>query len=421
MRPRFNGLWRHQDFVRLWTGETISVFGSLIGQLAMQFTAIIWLDATALQISALAMAQLVPGFFVGIAAGVWADRLPRRPIMIAADLGRAALITSVPVAAVFGVLTMGQLYAVAAAASALTVCFNVAYEAYLPTLVSASELVEGNAKLQASASVAEVGSFGLSGWLVQALTGPGALLFDAVSFVASAGFVARIRSAEPQRVREEQASFWREAHDGMRLVAGDPLLRSFAAVTAMREFSSRIFGTVLLLYLYREVGFSAGVLGVIFAVGGGTSLIGSVLAPRAADIGIGRTLVVALVVQATGSLFTPLAASVSLLAVVYLVLTQVITDPAWIFYDINELSLRQAITPDALQGRMNATIRVGGFAAMLAGTLAAGLLGGWIGLRETLFIAVAGNYAAAALLAASPVARLTRAPQITEDEVPAMS
>ena len=421
MRPRFNGLWRHQDFVRLWTGETISVFGSLIGQLAMQFTAIIWLDASALQISAVAMAQLVPGFFVGIAAGVWADRLPRRPIMIAADLGRAALITSVPVAAVFGVLTMGHLYAVAAGASALTVCFNVAYEAYLPTLVSASELVEGNAKLQASASVAEVGSFGLSGWLVQALTGPGALLFDAVSFVASAGFVARIRSAEPPRVREQQASFWREAHDGVRLVAGDPLLRSFAAVTAMREFSSRIFGTVLLLYLYREVGFSAGVLGVIFAVGGGTSLIGAYLAPRAANIGLGRALVVALVVQATGSLFTPLAASVSAISVVYLVLTQVITDPAWIFYDINELSLRQAITPDELQGRMNATIRVGGFAAMLTGTLAAGLLGEWVGLRETLFVAVAGNFAAAAVLAVSPVARLAHAPQITEGEVPTMA
>ncbi|HEX5474335.1 MAG TPA: MFS transporter, partial [Vicinamibacterales bacterium] len=398
MRPRFNGLWRHQDFVRLWTGETISVFGSLIGQLAMQFTAIIWLDASALQISALAMAQLVPGFFVGIAAGVWADRLPRRPIMIAADVGRAALIASVPLSAVFGVLTMGQLYAVAAGASALTVCFNVAYEAYLPTLVSASELVEGNAKLQASASVAEVGSFGLSGWLVQALSGPGALLIDAVSFVASAVFVGRIRSPEPARVREQQASFWREAHDGVRLVAGDRLLRSFAAVNAMREFSSRIFGTVLLLYLYREVGFGAGVLGVIFAVGGGTSLIGAYLAPRAANIGVGRALVAALIVQATGSLFTPLAASVSAIAVGYLVLTQVVTDPAWIFYDINELSLRQAITPDALQGRMNATIRVGGFAAMLAGTAAAGVLGEWIGLRETLFIAVAGNYAAALLL-----------------------
>ena len=199
------------------------------------------------------------------------------------------------------------------------------------------------------------------------------------------------------------------------------MLRSFAAVTAMREFSSRIFGTVLLLYLYREVGFSAGVLGVIFAVGGGTSLIGAYLAPRAANIGLGRALVAALVVQATGSLFTPLAASVSAIAVVYLVLTQVITDPAWIFYDINELSLRQAITPDELQGRMNATIRVGGFAAMLAGTLAAGLLGEWIGLRETLFVAVAGNFAAAALLAVSPVARLAHAPQITEGEVPTMA
>ena len=258
MPPRFNGLWRHRDFVRLWTGETISIFGSLIGQLAMQFTAIIWLHASALQISVLAMAQLIPGFLVGIAAGVWVDRLPRRPILIAADIGRAALITSVPVAAVFGVLTLEQLYAVAAGASALTVCFNVAYEAYLPSLVATDELVEGNSKLQATASMAEFGSFSLSGWLVQILSGPGALLIDAVSFIASAGFVAAIRSPEPPRAREEHRSFWREAHDGLRLVVGDPLLRSFAVVTAMREFSSRLIGTVILLYLYREVGFSAG-------------------------------------------------------------------------------------------------------------------------------------------------------------------
>lgn len=412
MRPRFDGLWRHPDFVKLWTGETISVFGSLIGGIAMQFTAIVWLDAGAFEVSLLAMSQLIPGFFVSIIAGVWVDRLPRRPILIATDIGRAVAIATIPLAAVFGALTLSQLYVVAAAASALTVFFSVAYHSYLPTLVSADELVEGNSKLTASASVAEFGSFSLSGWLVQLLSGPATLLIDAASFVASAAFVARIRRPEPPRETREHQRFWDDARDGVRLVAGDGVLRSLAVVHGVRELSGRMIGTVYLLYVYRDVGFDPGALGLLFAIGGLTSLAGAIAAGHAGRIGTGRALVGALLLQAVGSLFTPLATSVSLAAVVLLALHQVVMDPAWTFYDINELSLRQAITPDRLQGRMNATIRVIGFGAMLAGTLLAGFLGGTVGLRTTLFAAAAGNFGAAALLAASPVGRLSRTPAI---------
>jgi len=196
MRSRFlTGLWAHPDFVRLWAGTTTSMFGSLIGQLALSFSAIEFLHASAAEVAVLGACQLIPGFLVSPAAGVWVDRLRRRPVLIVCDLGRAVVLFSVPIAAVFDSLTLPQLFAVAAANSALTVFFGAAYQSYLPTLVKREELIEGNAKLSGTASVAEIGSFSISGWLVQLLKAPGALAIDAVSFVASAAFVWRIKQS----------------------------------------------------------------------------------------------------------------------------------------------------------------------------------------------------------------------------------
>src|SRR5688572_13662707 len=167
MRIRFDGLWRHPDFVRLWSAQTISVFGSLITGTAIPFTAILVLDASPREVALLAAANHVPGLIFGVAAGVWVDRLRRRPVMIAADLGRAALVTTIPLAYAFDALTIGHLYAVALSAGMLTIFFDVAYQSYLPTLVSRDELVEGNSKLAATASVSEFAGFSVSGWLVQ--------------------------------------------------------------------------------------------------------------------------------------------------------------------------------------------------------------------------------------------------------------
>ncbi len=421
MPLNFNGLWRHRDFVRLWTGETISVFGSLIGWMAMQFTAVLWLDAGPIAIAVLAACQLGPGFFVGMVAGVWVDRLPRRPIMIAADIGRFVAFATIPLAAAFDVLTFPQLCVVAVLAATMTVFFDVAYEAYLPTLVERDELVEGNSKLAATASMAEVGSFGTAGWLVQIITGPGAVLVDAVSFLFSAYFVWRIRTPEPPSApKHERQHVVREALEGVQLVARTPVLRSFAVANAILNASGRILTVVLLLYLVDEVGFNAGTLGMIFAIGGATSLIGAFLADKSHWFGgLGRALVLSVVVRGIGSLFTPLATSVSLAGVALLAATQVVTDPAWAFYEINGVSLRQAITEDRMQGRMNASMRSLDFGAMLVGTALGGILGEWVGLRQTLFIAVGGNFVAALWLAISPVARLKEMPTGVAPEVPA--
>src|SRR6266540_7256323 len=200
---RFDGLWRNQDFVKLWAGETVSVFGSLIGRTALHFTAILVLDARPYEMAVLLAAGIVPELIVGPVIGVWVDRLRRRPIMIAADLGRAALLASIPATYAFDALTMEQLYLVAFLTGILSICFEVAYQSYLPSLIQRQELLEGNSKLKGSDSVAEVGAFGAAGWLVQLFTGPVAIFIDAVSFLFSAFFIRRINKAERPPVPKE--------------------------------------------------------------------------------------------------------------------------------------------------------------------------------------------------------------------------
>lgn len=409
---RFTGLWRQADFLRLWVGQTVSVFGSLVGGLAMDFTAVIWLGATPLQISVLAACRIVPGFAVGLPAGAWVDRLHRRPLLIAADAGRALALFSVPIAAVLDWLTIEQLYLVALTTSALGIFFDTAYEAYLPTLVERHELVEGNSKLAATASISEVGAFGLSGWLVQLFSGPGAILVDATSFVVSAFSVWRIRASEPPPAPiGERQHLLREVQEGLKLIASNAILRTVAITNAIASFSNQLVGVTILLYLNREVGFGPGVLGMIFAIGGITGLAGTAVAGKSAWFGgFGRALVLAAFMRSAGLVFLPLAASVSVVSVVFLVMSQVVTDPAWAFYDINVVSLRQTITPDRLLGRMNASMRFLDLGAMLVGSFAGGLLGQSIGLRETLFVAVGVRTMPVLWLLLSPIARLREIP-----------
>src|SRR5262245_8135260 len=189
-------LWHNRHFLRLWAGQTISVFGSLIGRTALPFTAILVLKATPFQMGLLAAADLVPNFLAALIAGAWVDRLPRRPLMIAADLARAAVLVSIPLAATFHHLRIERLYAPPSLQGLVTTCFDVAYASYLPTLVPREQLVEGNSRLTASASAAEFGAFSLGGWLVQWFGGPIAVLIDAVSFLGSAAFLATIRAPE---------------------------------------------------------------------------------------------------------------------------------------------------------------------------------------------------------------------------------
>jgi hypothetical protein len=292
------------------------------------------------------------------------------------------------------------------------VFFDVAYQSYLPTLVKREELLEGNSKLETTASVAEVGGFGIAGWLVQIVTAPGALLVDAFSFLASAVCIWRIKSPEPPTPPvHEREHIMREALHGVRFVFGNAILRSLTMAAILFAVASRLITVVLLLYLNRELGYGAGVLGMIFAVGGVTSIPGAYLASRTDRFGgVGPAIVAAAFFRAAGIVPMVLVWDVSAWGYALLISAQLF-DAAWMFYNINELSLRQAIADDRLQGRVHATNRFLEFGAMVVGTIAAGFLGSAIGFRETLFVAAGFQFAAAITLLFSPVFHLREAPR----------
>jgi MFS family permease len=409
------GLWENSRFVHLWGAATVSTFGSLVTRTAFPFTAILLLDASPSDIGVLRIAELLPGFVLGLVAGAWVDRLQRKPIMVATDLGRALLIVTIPVAAFLGWLGLGQLYVVAALVSALSVFFDVSYQSFLPSLVKNDELVEANSKLSAAMSVAEASAFSSAGWLIQLLTAPVAMLIDALTFLVSAGLVVRIREPEPEAVSSSavaRPSMASEVVEGLRAVWRQPILRGMVVAGLAQNLAFGLVGTVFLLYVNQEVGFDPGILGMIFAVGGVSSFLGAMIAGRLPRFGIGAVMVVSLVLATIGEAFVPLATAANAIGVLFLVGQQIMADSALTVYDINQVSLRQAITPAHLLGRVNASVRVTEFGAVLLGTVIAGYTGEMVGLRETLWLGVALSFLAAIALALSPVRAVRRIPEL---------
>jgi MFS family permease len=250
------GLWRHPDFLKLWSAETISQFGTQVSQLALPLVAILVLDATAFEVAALGTIEFLPFILFTLPAGVWVDRLPRRPILIAGDFGRAALLASIPIAYVADALTLWQLYVVGFLVGICTVFFDVAYQSYLPSLVQRDHIIEGNSKLEMSRSGAQVGGPGFAGALVEIFTAPYAVLVDAVSFVGSGLFLLRIHKPEDTPVRKtvdgRKTSLWTELKEGFRFVLGNPNLRAQAGCTGTSNFFSNVAYAIILVYLVRR-------------------------------------------------------------------------------------------------------------------------------------------------------------------------
>jgi MFS family permease len=414
-------LRRNANFVNLWGAATVSTFGSLITGTALPFTAILLLDASPSAIAVLRIAELLPGFVFGLVAGAWVDRLSRKPIMIATDLSRAVLVALIPLAAFLGWLGLELLYVIAALVSVLSVFFDVAYQSFLPSLVDNDELVEANSKLSAAMSVAEASGFSSAGWLIQLLTAPVAMLVDAVTFVASAGLVARIREPEPRAEpspAESRPSIASDIVEGLRAVWWQPILRGMVVAGLGQNLAFGVVGTVILLYVNQEVGFDPGILGMIFAVGGVSSFLGAMIAGRLPRFGIGAVMVASLLLAAIGEAFIPLATAANAVGLLFLVGQQIVTDSALTVYDINQVSLRQAIAPAHVLGRINASVRVTEIGAVLLGTIVAGYTGETIGLRQTLWAGVGLSLFAAVALALSPVRVVRRIPEMVV-EVPA--
>lgn len=395
MGNRFAGLWRHLDFRRLWLAQAASLVGSQVSFLALPLLATLTLNASPLQFGALAAAGALPTLLFGLFIGVWVDRLRRRPLLIAADLGRAMLLLGIPLAAVYGVLRIEYLYVVAFLNGALTLVFDVAHQSLLPTLVAREQLVEGNSKLELSRSAAEIGGPGLAGGLVQALTPPFALVVDALSYLLSALLLGRIRAAEPAPAPVAHRHLWRELAAGLRAVFGSPLLRPLALGTATVVCFSSLLEAVFFLYLARTLQLAPLVQGIIFAVGNVGFLVGALVAERVArHFGVGPTIAGGVLVVGIADLTIPVAGMVPLPAAALLVAAQCCFGIGLVTFNINAVSLRQALTPDPLQGRVNASFRFIAQGIVPLGALLGGALGERFGIRPTLLIGAVGELTA---------------------------
>ena len=411
--PLRSAIWRNPAFVRVWAASSISVFGSLITHMAIPFVAILVLDAGPLEVSVLRGLELGTALVVGLIAGAWVDRLRRRPVLIWADLGRAVLLASIPIAFVFGVLTIWQLLVVAALASVLTTFFDAADNAYLPTVVGRDQLVEANSALSATGSVAEFTGFGISGFLIAALTGPIAIALDALTFVVSALLLGGIRREEgPPPPRSEREPVRTEIAEGLRVVLTDPILRAFAGARMMHHVLWGIFGGTWLLFATQELGLGPAEIGLVAAVGGVASFSGAVAAHRSTRRwGIGRVAIAAMLILALGNAFIAFApAGIPLLALGCLLIQQTVGDSAATVYDITETTVRQTMVPDRQLGRVASTFHVAGVGAQLAATLGAGVLGELVGLRATIVLAPIGGLLGALILWGSPVRMLRQLP-----------
>ena len=414
------GLWRHPDFLKLWSAETVSQFGTQVSLLAIPLTAVIVLDATAFEVSVLATVEFLPFLLFTLPAGVWVDRVRRRPLLVAGDFGRALLLASVPVAYLSGHLTLTQLYVVGFGTGICTVFFDVAYQSYLPSLVDREQIVEGNSKLEISRSAAQIGGPGLGGVLVQALTAPYAILADAVSFLGSGSFIFWIRKQEEWRAAETRAgdrpNLWTELKEGLSFVLGNPNLRAQAGCTATSNFFTQFVFAIGIVFLVRVIGLSPGLIGLSFSLGSVGSLVAALTATRISSrFGIGPTTI------GTGLLWGPATLLVALApvgnaAIPFVVVGIFLIGFAVVVYNIVQVSYRQAICPPRLQGRMNSVMRFMVWGTIPLGSLTGGALASTIGLRETMVVGAIGSALAVLWIVFSPQRHLREMPEPVADE-----
>ena len=403
-------------FRRVLAAEVVSTFGSLMSRLAIPWLAVLVLDAGPSAMAWLAMADVAAGALAALLLGALVDRWPKRRTMIAADLARAAMLVTVPLMALADRLTIGWLVAVVAVNGALTVAFELAQSAWIARSTAHEHLTQRNSALAAGNAVTEAASFGITGWLFQWLGAIVVMVMDAVSYVASALLLAKIpeppsladEAHPPATLRGRAATLAAEVRAGLRATAVDPVLRGLAVVATLTAFAMSFAATTYMIYVARDVGFSTGVLGVLFALGGIGSLVASWLTARHAPQVDPRTwLVGSLAVWAIGSAAAPLATTATLAGIVLIATQQIIGDAGGMGYHIADRTLRQThAAPEAL-ARVDASVRTLGYAATLVGALVSGTFAEQFGARSILFVSSALTGAAA--LAALWLLRAPRA------------
>ena len=430
---RPTSLWHHPNFLKLWTSDTISQFGTQFSGYAIPFTALL------LTSDPLAFSILNASAFIGFAVfalfiGVYVDRHRRQRIMTLANIGRGIFLGLIPLAAVTGTLTragMPLLYVVSFMVGLLTVFFDVSYQAILPSLVDRSQLVEGNSKLEWSRSGAQVVGPGMAGLVVQAVYPPLAIAIDATSYMASASVLSRIKQDEI--IKPSTASVWHDLKEGLAIVLKDKRLRSIAGSTATSNFFSNVIFSILILYLVRQLGYTAAVVGTIFLIGGLGAFGGIALSSRLTRLfGVGPVIIAGMILGGLGTIPYALANS-SLSAPIFsatgipvlgsfrldlnaliLMMGGFVTSIGVVVYNINQVSLRQAIVPKSVQGRMNASMRWIVWGTIPAGAIAGGVLAEVFGLREAIVIGVIGGIFSFLWVFLSPVRSLKAVPEPME-------
>ena len=404
--------------MKLWLGQTVSALGSVVTRTAMPLVALLVLGAGPFEMAMIVVSASLAVLLVGLFAGAWVDRLRRRRLLIWTDTIRAVFLLSIPAAYLAGVLRMEQLYAVVFLEGCVGSLFSAAYPAYVPSLIGVERVVEGNSKLAASSSVAEIGGPGMAGGLVQLIGAPFAILVDAVSFIVSAVSLAMIRTPEAARPpRTSHTAIRHEIVEGLQLVRRHPVLVPLTLRSVIAHVAGSFYGVLYTIYLVQELHLTPFVLGVVVSAGGVGALAGAAVAGRViARLGLGPALIWAAAGASAIGILTPLAGGPLLLATLMVFLPQLIGDGLQTVESVAELSLIQGVIPDRILGRVNATLEVfsHGIAYPL-GALLAAALAGIIGVRGGIAIGWAGMALSILLLVFSALPRIRQA-----SDVPAM-
>ncbi len=398
--------------MNLWGAETVSQFGSQITPVAIPLLAALTLDATPFEMGILAAASGLPVLVIGFVAGAWVDRLRRRPLMIAMDMGRAIALLTIPFAAWLDVLSISLLMIVSVVTGMQTVIFNAAYASLLPNLVGRSDLADANGKLYTSMSVSQVAGPALTGTLIAIVSAPVVLLIDSLSFLVSSVFLSRIRHKEARDPGSRTGGhFWREVREGLHALVSSPVLRAVTASSATINLAGYLFLSVYVLYMTGDLGLSATGVGFVYAAGGVGSLLGSLVArPISERFGVGPTLVWSAVGFGAFGLTVPLAILVPAYALPLVIFAECMQWMALIVFNVIKLSLRQALTPDRLMGRVSASsqVLIGGM--MPVGSVLGGTIGSLFGVQAALLVGCAGMLLAAAWVWWSPVIAIREMP-----------
>lgn len=414
---RHSALWRNPNFLHLWSAETVAQFGHQLSIVALPLIAALTLHANALEMGLLAAAGQFPRLVIGFFAGAWVDRLPRQPIMRAMDFGRALTYALIPLAALVGVLNFWLLLAIALIGGCQAVFFDAAWSAIIPHLVERAHLSDANGKLMASVSLAQVLGPALAGTLIAWLTGPMVMTITALTFALSGWFITMIRTEEPRRPRdaENPTKLLQEVREGFRELLGSRIVRPLTTSAAVLNLGGWIFLSVYVLYMTDDLGLSASGVGLVFACGGAGALVGSMIAaPLANRFGVGRTILGGALVFGTGNLLVPLAILVPDHALPLVIASETV---AWLslqVFNINRFSLRQALTPDHLLGRVSSsTLTIIGGVQML-GSLLGGVIGLVFSVHVALVIGTIGMFVAAWWIWDSPVPGIREIPEQPE-------